>query len=201
MTVNLAELGNADWSVAFRTYGNDHSTLIGLIVSWWIGLDKVKHEALDGGISRPTSAMGGSAKRGHCDAILLESNRAVGVLEVEGTRFEQTLIKMCDFLNDKKLGLEFGIFLAYRTTAKGRQRHRHVQPLADEIDGWVEKMKPLPAGKRIFLLGLEKIWTPDVVGIRTESGYYKCSPREVWGIELPGGHATDRVVLSSYDKS
>src|SRR6266704_2860222 len=70
------------WHVAERTYGNDHSTLIGLLVDWWVSRDAT-NSVLEGGPScnpRRTGLMG----RGHCDALFCRNAKPVGVLEVEG---------------------------------------------------------------------------------------------------------------------
>lgn len=192
----ISDFGGIDWPVAFRTFGNDHSTLIGLIVSWWVNLDPI-HGALDGGFSIPISTRGG--KRAVCDAVLLRAGKPVGIVEVEGSdrRHQATLKALRDYLRYRELELEFGIFLAYRTKAVGRGAQRSVPSIAGKVADW-RKGLVVPAGKRIFFLGLEKLWTP-VDGIRKKTGYYQCAPREVWGLTLSKEDVATRRVLALND--
>ncbi len=127
----LEELTKASWSTAFRTYGNDHATLIGLLVDWWISREPRGRWALEGGPSfgyRARSVRGG----GQCDAILGEGELSIGLVEVEGFRYEYTLEKMGRFFEaeyDDLSSLQFGIFLAYPTDPTGRGANRGIPPL------------------------------------------------------------------------
>lgn len=195
-----------NWDVAFKTYGNNHATLIGLLIAWWIGLCPTDHEALDGGISIAMQDEDGAPRR-HCDGMLLSEKCGVGVLEVEGTRWEKTLKKIYAFLtsDDPKFeGLKFGIFLAYQTTAQGRGASRQVPQISDQVCRWVENpsLPPLPEGKQIFILGLEKKWDTDAHGIRAKAGndYYRCSPDHVWIRQISGKKMTKPVTLVPLQK-
>ena len=45
----LERLAKVPWLVAARTFGNDHATLLGLLVHWWIAEQPNTHTALEGG--------------------------------------------------------------------------------------------------------------------------------------------------------
>ena len=60
------------WNIAFRTYGNSHNTLIGLVVNWWIThapqMDTGgEHWAIESGIFYQEGQNGEA-----CAAILVE---------------------------------------------------------------------------------------------------------------------------------
>ena len=109
----LNSLKNVRWKVLARTYGNSHSTLIGLLVDWWISMSPEYHSALEGG---PTNGYEKKGVRGQCDAMLCYKNDPVGVLEVEGSRYGETARKIGRFFDAKKVNyksLKFGILLLY----------------------------------------------------------------------------------------
>lgn len=109
----LNSLGKARWETAFRTFGNSHATLIGILVDWWTSSDPATRWALEGGPSFGYNAKGIGG--GICDAVLGEGDRARGVVEVEGTRYISTIEKIGKFFSSKKNGLQnldFGVFPA-----------------------------------------------------------------------------------------
>jgi len=57
----LSKIKEARWETVIRTFGNDHSTLIGVLVDWWISLDRSNHTALESG---PTNGYAEKDKRG-----------------------------------------------------------------------------------------------------------------------------------------
>ncbi|MBW1997559.1 MAG: hypothetical protein JRJ29_06285 [Deltaproteobacteria bacterium] len=77
----LRSLRNVRWNVAGKTYGNNHSTLIGLLVDWWVSVSPDCHWALEGG---PANGYKGKGVRGQCDGMLCANDEPVGVVEVEG---------------------------------------------------------------------------------------------------------------------
>ena len=111
----LQSLSQVPWKVAAKTYGNDHSTLIGLMVQWWINLDVEAHTALEGGPAfgyRKRGQGGG----GQCDALLCRGKDPIGVLEIEGTRPEYTVNKIGNFFAAEYAELDtlqFGVVLVY----------------------------------------------------------------------------------------
>src|SRR5262245_32998390 len=88
----LESLTAAPWMVAARTIGNDHATLIGLLVHWWIINQPQTRWVIESGPSfgYHEKGIGG----GMCDAIFCEGAEAVGILEVEGIRSVYTAQKI-----------------------------------------------------------------------------------------------------------
>ena len=194
----LNNLKDARWHVALRTFGNDHATLIGLLVDWWISNDPDRHWVVEAG---PSSR---GEKRGRCDAVFCVDSSAVGVLEVEGTRYNETLEKIGDFFTSEESDLQslrFGIFLGYPISARGRGKARKVPPLP--LDCWERIAKQLTAehiGKDLVILALEKKWEPKVLGLRTRNQYYKCRPTKIHGVQCRDGRKVDRQTLHEIER-
>jgi hypothetical protein len=190
----LSSLEHARWHVALRTFGNNHATLIGLLVDWWISGGE-RRWALEMGPAfgyRPRNEGGG----GVCDAILGEGETSMGVLEVEGSRHNYTLDKMGKYFaaeyEDLKR-LEFGLFLAYSYAFEGRGGERRIVPIS--LDDLVETAKNVTAnypGKQLAILVLEKVLEPQRSGPRARSEYYWASPTGVIGMLIKGGKEIER---------
>ena len=195
----LDDLMQARWSTAFKTYGNDHATLIGLLIDWWVSSGDNRW-AMEAAPRIDVGGKGGTAQRA-CDGVLFEKGQALGLLEVEGMVYDGKIRNVGDFLlsNDEIISnCRFGIFLGYRTTAQGRGTLRHVEPLPSA--DWVEIAKEITIKMRGFefiLLGLDKEWCPEEKGPRTHNVYYQCHPKEVWGIRVKAGKAMKRQVLAT----
>lgn len=118
----LEDLTTVDWVAAANTYGNHHSTLIGLIVQWWIKKNPTKYLVLEGAPSvRYYNPVKEKNVRGHGDAMLCEGNAPLGIIEVEGTRFRETAAKIGGYFAAQEYEtLQFGILLLYVTGARGR---------------------------------------------------------------------------------
>ena len=87
----IQQLVDVRWTVMSRTYGSSHSTLIGLLVEWWVNRGS-DYSALEGGPTcAPPETVQPGQRGGQCDAILMRNNLSSGVLEVEGTRYEYTI--------------------------------------------------------------------------------------------------------------
>jgi hypothetical protein len=155
----LDDLASVRWGVAARTYGNSHSTLIGLLVSWWIEATATARWALDGSPSygyRSRTEKG----NGQCDAVLGEGTTSRGILEVEGTRTAWTIGKIGRFFAAEYSEfepLQFAIFLAYAygPTGKGTARTIAPLPLEEFVAAAVKVSEQYPA-KRIAVLTLDK---------------------------------------------
>jgi hypothetical protein len=113
MPININEvfssLAQIDWNVLVKTYGNNHSSLIGTLTNWWNNL-YTDNSSIESG---PKINFGNN-QRGQCDALFCNGNNPVGVLEVEGTRFVYTIEKMKLFLNSQEeiyQSIEFGLLL------------------------------------------------------------------------------------------
>jgi hypothetical protein len=73
----FSQLDKVRWHIAAKTFGNDHSTLIGLLVDWWISLSPEVNFALEGG---PGIEAGPKEHRGQCDALFCSAGKPLGVL-------------------------------------------------------------------------------------------------------------------------
>uniref|UniRef100_A0A7C3Z3Q7 Uncharacterized protein n=1 Tax=candidate division WOR-3 bacterium TaxID=2052148 RepID=A0A7C3Z3Q7_UNCW3 len=200
MEENLLEsLKNASWEVALKTYGNDHSTLIGLIVSWWV-LSKRNRFALEGGPSFGYRKRGEG--RGNCDALLLEGDEAKGVVEVENwDNYQKVINKIGKFFTpeyEELKSLEFGILLVYPIGPSGRGNNRRVpEPPADLVD----YAKGLTSNsnhpsKTLILLILEKKFERIMSGTRRRNPYYQCTPQKIEGYLIKDGKIIKQETLA-----
>ena len=89
----LTSLESVRWHIAFRTFGNSHATLIGLLVDWWISSASKDQDrwVLEGAPPYSPWVAGGT---GSCDAVLVEGATSRGLVEVEGTYHETTIKKI-----------------------------------------------------------------------------------------------------------
>jgi hypothetical protein len=94
----LIGLKNARWDIAFRTFGNNHCTLIGLLLDWWMSGDPKRRWALEAG---PTNGYREKGVRGQCDALLCIDTHPTGVVEVEGYRAITTARKLGTFFDGR----------------------------------------------------------------------------------------------------
>jgi len=196
----LKRLKNAHWAVAARTYGNDHSALIGLLVYWWISMSPNNHWALEGG---PTNGYKQKGVRGQCDALLCDRAGPIGVLEVEGTRHESTVRKIGKFFNAKIKdyeSLKFGILLLYTYQAIGCGENRRFPEAAvpealNEVIGVTEKHQD----KSFIVITLDKEYQHLTVGIRARNEYYMGKPNSIEGRLYIKGK--EREKISFYKKN
>jgi hypothetical protein len=160
----LNNLAHVSWNTAIRTFGNCHSTLIGLMVNWWINRDPQKNWALDGA---PTCG-----NRKVCDAIFCEGVNAVGILEVQGVGERQvsTVQKLGSYFvsefEDLKT-LEFAILLLYAYHPK-RDGYKVFMPPAYDpaVFATVAEVSRAHSNKQIIAITLDKTYEPNVSGIR-----------------------------------
>jgi hypothetical protein len=195
----IDELSKVCWSTAFKTRGNDHATLIGLIVAWWVQ-NGSRYYALE---SAPTvGELRNGSKDGHaCDAILVQNNISKCLLEVEGTRYTETLWKMQKYFTSAQKDLETlmsGIFVGYATKASGRGEKREVTPLPWEL--WIKIANEISRNcddKEIIIVGIEKKWEPTTKGPFARSPYYQCAPYQVWAVSVRGNTTTPKRILAT----
>lgn len=193
----LSALKGLRWSTAFRTYGNAHATLIGLLVDWWVDAAPAERWALEGGPSfaHLQRGIGG----GLCDAILGQADRAKGVVEVEGTRHPYTIDKLGSFfgsaLEDLK-GLEFAIFLAYAYTPQGRGEGRVFPPPPFEefTERGLAITRAYPA-RQIAILSLEKTFERQRRGPRARNEYYMGTPSRIRGALIQDGDVLGEIEI------
>ena len=127
----LNGLKNVRWNIAAKTFGNNHATLIGLLVQWWIDSCPEMPQVLEAGPSHGhfKNGVGG----GMCDAVFCDNSNAVGILEVEGTRYPHTFEKIGKFFNNPSAypDLRFAVVVLYPTGPKGRGGERTMPKLED----------------------------------------------------------------------
>jgi hypothetical protein len=185
----LDSLKDTKWNIAANIYGNNHATLIGLLVNWWISLAPETHQAMESGPSY------GHFKRGvgggMCDAVFCENFNAIGILEVEGTRGAFTIKKIGEFLaspcEDLKT-LMFAVAVLYPVTPKGRGPKRGMPSSLDAATlAAVTKVSRKHSDKPIIVVTLDKGYERQVEGIRNRNDYYKSKLRSVKGSVYEGG--------------
>ncbi|HEV8366782.1 MAG TPA: hypothetical protein VGQ39_02430 [Pyrinomonadaceae bacterium] len=191
----LKSLDRVAWNTAIRTFGNCHSTLIGLIVNWWITTDPINHWALDGA---PTCG-----NRRVCDAIFCANNNAVGILEVEGVgeRKITTVEKLGSYFvsefDDLKT-LEFAVLLlyAYHLTRDG---YKTFMPPAYDPDVFaaLTVVSRAHSDKPIIAITLDKTYESNVQGIRKRANWYFSRPSKVTGYLYEAGRESASRVFYS----
>jgi hypothetical protein len=197
----LESLSNVRWHIAHRTYGNNHATLIGLLVDWWITRAPTQNWALESGPSfnLPGSGMAGS---GMCDAVLGTAQHALGILEVEGMRPTYTAEKIGRYFAalDANFGnLQFGILVLYSTGARGRGKEKtfQIRELQEAQDAATEVSRHHSL-RDLFVLVVKKKLASELCGLRARSSqYYSGFISEVQGIHLRAGVQWDRRILFS----
>ncbi len=184
---NLLEslIKNGNWEVAFKTFGNNHNTLIGLIVEWWT-LSYPNRYALEPGISYRQGVKGA----GRCDAILVENHTPKGIVEVQGVRtYRKAIERMENYFNpnsrDKIYNkLEFGILLVYPTepSLEGRifgdpkiPENNILQSIKDFSQRYNKTLLTL------ILLILEKKFEKNCPEIRRRNTFLQISPIKIKG--------------------
>lgn len=185
----LQELQKVRWHVAANTFGNDHATLIGLLVDWWISLSPTTHTALEGG---PSNGYTKKGMRGQCDALLCNDGLPTGVLEVEGYRYIYTARKIRYFFAAQYPELEslqFAILVLYTYEPIGRGEHRRLPMVSDAKT--LQKVRSLAnyPGKTVVLISIDKNYIRQHRGIRAKKGneYYFGEPSKIQGFIFRNG--------------
>jgi len=178
----LKYLQNVRWHVAGKTFGNDHATLIGLLVDWWISLSPATHTALESGPSNGYSRKG---MRGQCDALLCNNELPVGVLEVEGSRYLYTAKKIGSFFATRYpelKSLQFGILVLYTYESVGRGKDRYL-PSSEDADTLqeVQSLTGKFPDKSVVVISIDKQYVRQCSGIRAQTEYYFGEPSKIQG--------------------
>ncbi len=195
------ELAHLDWHTVLHTYGNSHSTLIGLFVQWWIALGPNRW-VLEGA---PSIGLlpDGTRDRSTCDAFFGVNWNVQGLLEVEGTRYDQTMQKIAKYFQSVEpinMHLTFAIMLAYPTAAQGRGGERSVSSIpADSLSEDALKICAAPRAREILLVGIEKQWMPQAEGPLARSDYYQCIPTEIWAVSIRANGISQKTILAQGD--
>jgi hypothetical protein len=194
----LQELQKVRWHVAAKTFGNDHATLIGLLVDWWISLSPTTHTALEGGPSNGYSRKG---LRGQCDALFCGNGLPVGILEVEGYRYLYTAKKIKSFFAaqyEELKSLQFGILVLYTYEPTGRGKDRHLPSAADKDTLHEAESITKDYREKVFVvISLDKKYKRQYSGIRAKKGneYYFGEPSKIQGFLFSRGRLLDKQTL------
>lgn len=196
--VILYSLRTTRWNTALRTYGNDHATLIGLLVDWWISGDPERRWALEGG---PANGYEEPGVKGQCDALFCFDHDPLGVLEVEGTRYQQTARKLGTFFDGRYKEIQpirFGILLlyAYNVVGIGTQR-AFPSALVPEAFEEVQHVTVRHPTKPIIIISLDKTYKRIREGIRAKTEYYQGEPSRIQGFLYENGQNTDEIELKA----
>ena len=190
----ISDLATVDWAVAVNTYGNDHSTLIGLLVRWWISGHSGHYWAVEGGPSFGHHKRG-TPGGGQCDAVLCRDEAAVGIVEVEGTRPVYTIEKVGKFFGSDYADLrplEFAIILVYAYVPVGRGDKRGFLPCATpEVLAAVRNVSAKYPTKDVVLITLEKTYSRPPPGIRHRTEFYWGTPSAIRGVLFRGGQESE----------
>ena len=187
----LYSLKIARWDTALRTYGNDHSTLIGLLVDWWIAGDPERRWALESG---PTNGYTEKGVRGQCDALFCFDRDPLGVLEVEGYRHQMTARKIGTFFDGlyKEIQpIRFGVFLLYSYRVFQSDPEQTFSKAFEEVRH-ITKCHPT---KPIVIISLHKTYKQIREGIRSRTEYYKKEPSKIEGFLYQNGGEVERITF------
>lgn len=191
----FTSLKQIQWDVVGRTYGNNHATLIGILVNWWISRNK-EHWALEGG---PSNGYKNKGTRGQCDALLCSNNSPIGVLEVEGSRHSETVRKIGYFFRTKCediKGIRFGIIFLYTYECQGRGDQRSFLPAAvPKALSEVEKVTRENKGKPIIVITMDKKYNRNISGVRLRNEYYRGQPNLLEGRFYQDGVLLKHIIL------
>lgn len=171
----FGSLAAARWTTASRTYGNNHATLIGVLVDWWISQDTSYNWVLESGPAVRLPGTGARERR-HCDAIFGRGRDAVGVLEVEGMRQSLTAAKIGHYFNstdDDFAGLKFAILVCYSCGATGPADERIFRlNQLEEARAQLASVSKSSSDRDLYLVVVQKVPDKDVCSIR--QGKYYC---------------------------
>lgn len=186
----IRELAHAEWNGLARTYGNSHATLIGMLVLWWTKSRPTRY-AFEGGPCHGTRDTDGKGTgRGACDAILAENGSPSVVLEVEGTRYAETISKMGRYLKSSRSDLD-GIHTAVMVAYSWKQPC----PPADDLRMKMASLSEEHRGKHCILILIDKAMDENAAGLRLRNTYYRASLSRVTAVPFLDGTALTEVQL------
>lgn len=185
----LADLAEIPWTVAARTYGNAHSTLIGLFVTWWVS-SGLNRWALESGPASDHREPEEKAS-GRCDALFCDGDSALGLLEVEGSRHLYTAAKIGHFFRavyEPLATLDFAIFAVYQWSPLGKGKARqYPQPLDQQTRDQVLAVSNAYPEKQIIVVAFDKRFERSSVPLRARNDYFSGTLYEVRGLLFQAG--------------
>ncbi|MFH0978969.1 MAG: hypothetical protein V1837_06755 [Candidatus Woesearchaeota archaeon] len=150
---------NVRWDTLTSTYGSFHATLIGLIVEWWVHLDK-ENSAFDEGPAATMNPNGKNSKR--VDLLLCRNKVPYAVVEIEGSDWENKLSTFEQFFGQQKdkysfESIQVGIFILYPASMQ-QGRPRKGLKVFDQIfmSLFQEKVAGLLKNKRLFVITVDE---------------------------------------------
>jgi len=178
----LKSLSEFRWQVVFNTFGNDHATLIGLLVDWWVSRDP-RNCAIEAG---PSSGYYSRKKhedsKKRCDALLCEDDEPVGVVEVEGSKYDHVVGGIDEFFDSKDTNLhplKFAVLLFYTCTPRGRGSKKHFPLPYKNLEGKIAQVASSHPNKFVIVLVLQKVYKKITKGIRSRVDYYQGIPYRI----------------------
>jgi hypothetical protein len=187
----LTSLERVKWDILSQTYGSSHSTLIGLLVDWWItNSTGESHWVLESGLpyqKREPGEKGEQQER--CDAILVAKDTFKGIVEAEGSRYESTIEKMMKYFSSDYLdcqNLQFGIFLAYGYGCQPQTWEEYMKKFIRWGKKNTEKLRENHPGKQLVILALNKSCEQKKLGSH-KLGEYCWTPYQVSGTIIQDG--------------
>ena len=193
----LEDLSRVRWQVVLRTFGNDHATLIRMLVDWWITHDPSHNWVLEGG---PSFKLPGTGMTGgdQCDAVFCRGAQAVGILEVEGTRHKYTIQKVRRYFQspDPTLkDLRFAVVVLYRCEPRGgRVKASPCAASPASIAAACDVSASCPLHDP-YLVAVEKEWVLGLTGIRARNPYYSGQVHKIRGSWFRGSNSIAEIDL------
>jgi hypothetical protein len=189
----LTSLEHVKWNIVSQTYGSSHSTLIGLLVDWWITNSiGESHWALESGLPYRKREPGEKGeKQERCDAIFVEQDMFKGIIEIEGSRYEHTIKKMTEYFKSDYLdysNLQFGIFFAYGYGCQPQIWEKYMDKFIQWGKEHTEKLREEYPGGQLIILALDKSCEQKRLGSHA-LGEYCQTPSQVRGTIIQDGKA------------
>lgn len=199
----LHDLQTIPWNIAAKIYGNNHASLIGLFTLWWVSALPQKRWALESGPSFGYHEKGKGG--GMCDALLGENSKAVGVLEVEGTRGPDTAIKIGRYFDaqlDYYKSLSFGILVLYAYSPTSRGPDGIFRPAQGELaQQAILQVSSDQPDKVIAFVTIDKSYNPQKDGVRSKNPYYAGELNKVTGTLYKAGQVIDSLILYEFNSA
>jgi hypothetical protein len=165
-------LSKAMWPIAARSFGNSHTTFVGVLTAWWAE-KSTSHTLLDGA---PGNCIGKGRKC--ADAIFCADDLPVGVLEVEGS-YPCTKVDAIGGYFGTKCGelqsIRFGVLVVYAYGESSTGKTWQYKPATIQYPLLIPQIKVLTSqypGREIFFVEIQKEREINLAPVRRLRGYY-----------------------------